>query len=281
MEYVGETLIGKSIDELVIAGIDYIQKNGDRIVAHTGDAIQAVNVTYVLTDSRARLHTLRSPTSIRYFARELRAYFIGSLNPEDGLVQASNYWRTLKDKNGRINSNYGYYVFHQKTPDNVSQIDYVRKCFCKNKDTRKAIININNINHKVKTNDFPCTVAMVFAIRNDTMICDVMSRSTDVIMGLPYDLGFFAFVNELVCRLVSEDLGLKLKLGYTAIHTVFTQIYDKTADKIPGILDGKISASNVMPLIDSGQETLHDILGMAEGRVPDSGVVKWVSRTSK
>src|SRR5262249_28419954 len=152
---------------------------------------------YILTDPRNRLHLSRSG-AVRYLCRELQAYFSGSLCVADGLGQASSFWETLKDANGNINSNYGYYVFYEPVDGHESQYNSVINRITENQDTRRAIININQTYHKSDTRDFPCTIAIQFYIRRAHLICEVSARSTDVVTGLPYDMGFFSFLHELV-----------------------------------------------------------------------------------
>jgi thymidylate synthase len=211
-------------------------------------------------------------------AKELDAYFRGSLAVEEGLAQAAPFWRSLSDADGNINSNYGYYTFRQQTPEGGTQLDWVRACFARNLDSRKAFININNISHKVESNlDFPCTVGMQFSVRKGRMNLDVASRSTDVITGLPYDMAFFSLVNELVAGLVREDTGTDIAVGYTAMRTFFTQIYDKTKGKVDQILDGEPDAgAQRMPNITLATATLRDIMEI-ETRRPTTETIMWVS----
>ena len=54
-------------------------------------------MTYVLENSFNRVHTLREPVSIKYFARELFAYFVGSLKVNEGLSDASKFWNKIED----------------------------------------------------------------------------------------------------------------------------------------------------------------------------------------
>ena len=105
-------LIANSVDELVQEGIKNIEKTGIKIWSTSGPALQSNNVTYVLENSYNRIHTLRAPTSVKYFARELYAYLCGSLKASDGLSSASKFWDKIADENGMINSNYGYYIFY-------------------------------------------------------------------------------------------------------------------------------------------------------------------------
>jgi hypothetical protein len=89
--YFGKNIIGESVDDLVLKGVDHIFKNGDSFKARAGSGQQAYNVTYIPTDSRDRLHLLRNPVSLKYLAHEFLAYFKGSLNVNDGLGQASPF----------------------------------------------------------------------------------------------------------------------------------------------------------------------------------------------
>ena len=274
-----KTIIESSIDELVKKGVAHIKRSGNKITTRSGKALQSNNVTYVLTDCSNRVHTLRSEKSIPYFAKELLAYFCGSLNINGkygyGLVNASKFWDKISDDNDCINSNYGYYIFYQLTSENKTQLQWIREQFIKNIDTRRALININGIQHKIKTKDFLCTVGILFRIENNILNCDVQSRSTDVITGLPYDMGFFSVITELLANLLTSDLNEKIIPGYVAMHSSFTQIYDKTAkiaDKVE-FANKKIELQR-MPEITNGEELLEDIYNL-EKRLPKTKFMEW------
>ncbi len=280
-KYEEALIIADSVDELVQKGIKHIQESGVRIWTTSGPALQSNNVTYVLENSFNRVHTLRHPTSINYFAKELYAYMVGSLKADEGLSDASKFWNKIADENGMINSNYGYYVFHQKTPEDISQLEWVRQNIIQNQDTRQAVININNISHKIPTKDFPCTLGLVFHLDGDNLNLDVSSRSTDVITGLPYGIGFFSFVLELLAKLLSKDLSKDIRVGYTAMHAFFTQIYDKTENKIPEILSNSPNSQlQTMPEIENAEATLEDIYKIRDGK-PKTDIVKWVLKNKE
>ncbi len=281
--YKEKTIICPSVDLLVKEGVNYINNNGRRVCTHAGDAIQTNNTTYVLTECRNRLHTLRSEKAIKYFARELLSYFSGSLDihSEYGLAKASKFWEKICDENNCINSNYGYYVFHQKTQEEKTQLDWVREQFIKNMDTRKALININNIYHKNNTKDFPCTIGMLFSLEGNVLNCDVQSRSTDVITGLPYDMGFFSVIDELLASLLTEDLNTEIIPGYVAMHANYTQIYDRTKDIAKQILMSEEDVLNQqMPKICSGTDVLNDIYNLGKGK-PRTRFMEWSVKNGK
>ena len=145
----------------------------------------------------------------------------------------------------------------------------------KNIDTRKAVININGIQHKKETKDFPCTIGILYRIQNNTLNCDVQSRSIDVVTGLPYDMGFFSVVNELLASLLSKDLGIRIEPGYVAMHSNFTQIYDKTAEEAESMIDAiGIKELQRMPVIENGEELLNDIYNLGS-KEPKTEFMKW------
>ena len=199
-------------------------------------------------------------------------------------------WKRLADQDGNIASNYGYYVFHQTLPDHpeMTQYDWVIQSLLQNLDSRKAFININQVHHKkFDSKDFPCTLGMQFYIQDNHLCCTVSSRSTDIFTGLPYDMGFFSFVTELVYKDLKEklptDQANQLKLGYTEMKTNFTQIYDKTRKPALALLEKKAETQNYstnMPAIENAQEVLNDIYSL-ETKNPTSPVMKWVIANAK
>jgi thymidylate synthase len=270
-------ITAETIDDLVRQGVIQIEKEGERFNARAGSGIQTYNTNYTLLGSKNREHWLRDPISNKYFARELLAYFGGSLKVEEGLSQASSFWNKLADQNGEICSNYGHYVFHQKLENyyNKTQLDWIIDSLTSNKDSRKAIININQPKHKSDTKDFPCTVSMQFYIRNNQVCCEVNSRSTDIYTGLPYDMGFFSFVNELMFGLLKEKYP-EITLGHTTMRANFTQIYDKTKNEAlklkSNFSDKDNSERDYMPPIDNANQVLEDIYDDTS----NSSVMQWI-----
>jgi thymidylate synthase len=265
------------VDDLVIQGIRHIYEHGERITPRAGNALQAYGVTYVLKNARDRVHTLRRPVSARYLARELLAYFRGSLNVNEGLVQASPFWNDLASETGQINSNYGHYVFHQKA-GKLTQYEWVVALLEKNLKTRRATININQVHHKTDTKDFPCTIALQFFVREHRLCCDISSRSTDIITGLPYDMGFFSFLLELVHADLIQRGTRNLGLGYVAMRTTFTQIYDRRDDTARRLLSSRIPDDRMaMPTMTDAHAVLADILsGTAHTQV-----LQWIHHHAK
>jgi len=264
------------LDSLIVRGIRHIKKHGERFKAAAGTGLQAHSIIYILNDSRQRVHNIRNPEALRYLCRELIAYFKGSLNIKDGLAQASSYWKNMADNSGRIYSNYGYYVFHQKAYGQ-NQYDWVVSHLRKNKQSRQALISINQNYHKnKKMRDFPCAIAIQFLVRDNYLCCEISSRSSDIIYGLPYDLGFFSFLNELVCADLNQNCERRLELGYTMLKCSFAQIYDRTVNKAEEILrvvsKGSFSKIVMPPIDESPLAVLRDIYHKTQ----NSKIINWI-----
>lgn len=267
------TIVADSVDELVKNGIYHILSVGESISSRAGDAQQAYGVTYLLKRPMHRLHTTRAG-AIKYLAREFIAYFKGSLKAEDGLARASKFWMSLTDENGNVNSNYGYYVFYEPVEDHGNQYNWVKHVLMANPDTRRAIININQNYHKSDTKDFPCTIGIQFYIKSNTLYCEITSRSTDIITGLPYDMGFFSFIHELLWKDLCQSGMADLELGTTVMKTTFTQIYNKTQKKAHEVIESHLTGDSQerMPLIESAKDTLSDILNGEQ----HTSVIQWI-----
>lgn len=272
LNYLTTDIIGDSVDSLVLKGIDYVRAHGDRLDARAGTGIQAYNVNYTLTNPYNRIHALRAPTSIGYLARELLVYFQGTLDAKD-MASAAKFWLSIQDEDGKINSNYGYYVFHHTVPDGRTQYEWVLDVLDKKPKSRRPIININQPHHKTGTKDMPCTIAMQFFVQDNHLCSVISSRSTDVITGLPYDQGFFSFVLELAHKDLIERGHTDLQLGYCMMKTTFTQLYDSRKP-----LEAKIQAKRnqeiqriEMPRISFAKVVLDDI----SNGTAHSEIIQW------
>lgn len=126
-----------------------------------------------------------------------------------------------------------------------------------------------------------CTIGILFRIENNILNCDVQSRSTDIITGLPYDMGFFSVVTELLANLLTDDLKIKISPGYVAMHSNFTQIYDKTANIADEIEESsEIIDLQKMPIIENGQDVLDDIYNLGS-KSPKTKFMKWSIENAK
>ena len=108
-------------------------------------------------------------------------------------------WQYSANEYGEINSNYGHLIFSKKFH---KQYDQVVKELCEvNPDSRRAsmIYQRPSIWREFKEdnkNDFICTNAVTYYIRDEQLHCVVQMRSNDVVFGYRNDYAWQKYVLE-------------------------------------------------------------------------------------
>lgn len=158
--------------------------------------------------------------NFKYLAAEYAFYFSGDLSI-NFISKYAKMWSSLTDSNGKINSNYGYHIFH------TGQFRWVIDSLKNDKYSRQAIININQQYHKVKgTKDFPCAIYQIFWIREDQLFSKVVIRSNDIFYGTTYDMPWFGLIHQLVWRELLQTYP-DLQLGLMYYHADNIHFYER------------------------------------------------------
>tara|TARA_E500000318_G_scaffold48048_1_gene45247 strand:- start:2463 stop:3209 length:747 start_codon:yes stop_codon:yes gene_type:complete len=146
--------------------------------------------------------------NIDYIKRELEWYESESLNVND-LKPTPQIWQDISDKDGMINSNYGYLIYSAK---NGKQFLKVKDELKKNPNSRRAVMiytrptmheeyNVNGMS------DFICTNAVQYLIRDNKLHAVVQMRSNDVVFGYRNDYAWQRYVLEFLADELRIDYG--------------------------------------------------------------------------
>jgi len=111
-------------------------------------------------------------------------------------------------------------------PRIACQLKYVLAKLVEDRDTRQAVLSIWTPN-PMPSKDIPCTMSMVFMIRNDKLEAHVFMRSSDVWLGLPYDIFSFAMVAEWVRLFHNTIVGTTVATGGLFITAASSHVYEK------------------------------------------------------
>lgn len=199
--------------------------------------------------------------SIKYLAAELLWYFSGdTTNKEIG--KHASLWNTIADPDGRVNSNYGHYIWFQPIPDRFihNQFEWVVNSLQKDMYSRQAIINFNQPQHKYHTKDFVCTISMQFFIRDNKLIAITNMRSNDLIYGFGYDVPFFCAIQQLVYYALLPTYP-NLKLGFYSHHAASLHVYKRHFDMVHKIVsDQKLYFSPKSNSLNITKEDFPNIL---------------------
>lgn len=126
---------------------------------------------------------------------------------KDGVNSPPEAWLMSADEWGNINSNYGKLIFDEMY---YQQYEHVVEELLDNPDSRRACMVYNRPSIWVEynqngKNDFICTNAVTYYIRDGYLNCVVQMRSNDVIFGYRND---YAWQQEVMKRL-TQDLSVK------------------------------------------------------------------------
>jgi len=137
-------------------------------------------------------------------------------------------WQYSANKHGEINSNYGKLIYSGKYH---KQYDKALNDLLINNDTRRAsmVYQRPSIWKEYKENgknDFICTNAVTYYIRNNMLHAVVQMRSNDVIFGYRNDYAWQRYVQEQL----QHDLyfnGVKTELGYIYWQVQSLHVYER------------------------------------------------------
>lgn len=148
-------------------------------------------------------------------------------------MAAEAYWilsgddrvETIAPYNSRIAefSDNGETFFGAYGPKIVGQLGYVVDKLVEDQDTRQAGLTIWRENPPA-TKDVPCTVAAFFNIRSGQLNAHVFMRSSDVWLGVPYDVFNFSMLAHYICAFLNKK-GLPVSPGQLFLTAASSHLY--------------------------------------------------------
>lgn len=138
-----------------------------------------------------------------YIKRELDWYDSKSLNVYDIIGKVPKIWIDVADKNGYINSNYGWCIYSK---ENYNQYQNCLNELLANPYSRRATMIYNRPEMWIDYNlngrsDFMCTYSTQHFIVDNELISSIYMRSNDLRFGYLND---FAWHNTVSSRLVDD-----------------------------------------------------------------------------
>jgi thymidylate synthase len=110
-------------------------------------------------------------------------------------------------------------------PKISDQLDYVIRKLAEDPDTRQAGLMIWR-EKPPQTKDVPCTIAIFASIRNDRLNLSVYMRSSDVWLGLPYDVFNFSMLAHLICCRLSSQKNIHVSPGTLYLTAASSHLYE-------------------------------------------------------
>jgi thymidylate synthase len=168
-----------------------------------------------------------------YIKRELAWYKSKSLNVNDIPGKTPKIWKMVADKDGYINSNYGWCIWsdeidssdtvmRNKGRHNHGQYWHVYNELSNNRDSRRAVMiytrpTMHEDYNRNGMSDFMCTNAVQYLIRDDVLNAIVQMRSNDVVFGYRNDFAWQDYVASLLETALRCD-GRKIIWNVGSLH---------------------------------------------------------------
>ena len=168
-------------------------------------------VKFTITNPLARIPYVRARNfSIEYMIAELLWYLSGNDSTE-WISKYSSFWKKISDDGLTANSAYGARIFrpHPRVAGgDFIQWEYVKKELSADPDSRRAVIHIRSPHDSENAVlDVPCTLSLQFFIRDAKLHLVANMRSSDLILGIAYDVPAFTLLQELMAYELGVGLG--------------------------------------------------------------------------
>jgi len=170
--------------------------------------------------------TIKPNTSWLYMCAE-PIWVIDGSNRLDWAPEIEKIQAPYSDNQYLLNGAYG--------PPFKQQLAYVSNILNADLNSRQAVITIWKRNPK-PSKDMPCTVAVQFIVRDGKINCIVTMRSSDVGMGLPYDMLTFVCMAAEVASRIKEPV----ELGTCYITAGSRHIYSDQMEKLSYTLNNLV-----------------------------------------
>jgi thymidylate synthase len=218
------TLITRNIPPVEYIREEFLRLYRDRVFTLGKQKTVEICGLQFLADSPS----LFGAPDLDYIEKEKQWYLSQSLNVNDIPKPVPKIWQEVSDDEGMINSNYGYLVFGV---DNFSQFMFAMGELKRDPYSRRAVIQFNrpSMVHDYSSrgkNDYICTYAYQFFLRDDRLEMMVYMRSMDFIYGYPNDLAWAQHVMERMLAGLNKPKK-RYEMGNIVWHSGSGHIYER------------------------------------------------------
>jgi len=221
-----------SFDQQYRDAIRRIMTEGEEVFSHrTGLSTKAIPGMFFEADAADGfpLVTLRK-IPVRIFVAEMVWFLMGSKRPDEFLGDYTKIWHDFMHDDGTVPAAYGYRWRHHFGRD---QIALLMQHLTEEPTSRQGVVIYwdpadDSLGSKNKKLNVPCPYSFTANIINGKLNLNVVSRSEDMMLGLPHDMGGHALLQYVF----AQKLGVKPgKLSYMACHAhIYSNHYDQATE---------------------------------------------------
>ena len=122
----------------------------------------------------------------------------------------AHIWDSWADESGSIGKAYGYQVAKPVTINNKtyrSQVDYVLDTLQEDPSSRRAVINLWDVDDLGEMNLTPCCYTSCWTIVDNKLNCLLTMRSADFLVGVPFNTTQYAILTYLFAIHLGVGVG--------------------------------------------------------------------------
>jgi thymidylate synthase len=157
-------------------------------------------------------------TTKKMYWKSLLHEVLWYLSGEDhirNLRKHTKIWDAWADKDGNLETAYGYYWRHFPSAKKnkagewevkeVDQIQYIIDEIQRNPNSRRLVVSAWEPGNATTSKLPPCHYTFVFNVNNGRLNCHLTQRSGDIALGIPFNLAAYS----LLTQVIAQQVGLK------------------------------------------------------------------------
>jgi len=164
-----------------------------------------------------------------YVKRELEWYRSLSLNVNDIPGGPPAIWKQVSDKDGFINSNYGWCIYSKENGNQFTKV--VNELVASPLSRRATMIYIRPSMHEDYNrngmSDFMCTYSTQYFIRDGKLHASVFMRSNDAVYGYKNDYAWQDFVHRDLLQAINGKSNTVYGLGDLYWNAGSLHVYER------------------------------------------------------
>lgn len=140
---------------------------------------------------------------------ELLWFISGDTNVKFLQDNGVRIWNEWADENGELGPVYGSQWRKWKTADGqeIDQVADVIEQIKTNPDSRRIIISAWNVGELNKMALPPCHAFVQFYVADGKLSCQLMQRSADAFLGVPFNIASYALLTHMVAQQCDLEVG--------------------------------------------------------------------------
>lgn len=123
----------------------------------------------------------------------------------------AHIWDEWADEEGSIGKAYGFQIAKNVTIDGKtydSQVHYILETLKEDPSSRRAVIDLWNVDDLGDMNLTPCCYSSVWNIIDGKLNCLLVQRSADYLVGVPFNTTQYALLTFMFARHLGVEVGI-------------------------------------------------------------------------